>query len=69
MTKSEKKYEKEKKIAIDKMQEILKEHSMEIYISGCGCFGSPTVAFKYKGKYIMKATNSVWIDMMGYENS
>lgn len=35
----------EKKIA-----DIFKRHEIEMNIEGCGCCGSPSVRFKYKGE-------------------
>ena len=34
--------------AYKKMQEILREHGIELSIDACGCCDSPWVSFKYK---------------------
>lgn len=38
---------------IKKVKEILKANDIEMSVNGCGCCGSPTVSFSYKGEVII----------------
>lgn len=40
-----------------KFERLLKEHGFELYVSGCGCCGSPTVIASYKGEELINGDN------------
>lgn len=42
----------------DQMKKILSEHEMKIEITGCGCCGSPSVKFEYRGEPIVFDDNN-----------
>ena len=41
-----------KDAAMKRVSEILESHGAKILVSGCGCCGSPTVRFEYRGEKV-----------------